>query len=359
MGTVPSNILVVNEDNDVSLRRVFESRYHVTSVDDGTGALNALSEKPFDAVILDVQDGVILDVLCAIRQQPGATNTPVLLVMNRKNHRVVARGFEMGANDYIWRPINAQLALSRVRAQVEMKKKLDAQAARIHELEALHDNHERLVRIIRHDLKNPIANLRMAEAILRRDAYAQDHTILDSVHVSIDAVQEIVEEFTVAYSAQQGIVLKPENIWADELLYDVILQFMAAAEKKGIQIHLRQSANCLIADRARLSQVMSNLISNALKYSPPDSLVQVWSQSNGGHVRLCVRDAGTGIPERERHLLFTEFGKLSPRPTGQEGSTGLGLWIVKTLTEAMNGIVGTDFPAGGGSIFWIALPSCN
>lgn len=354
-----SHILVVNEDHNSSLERVFQSRFHVTHVDDGTLALNALAEKPFDAVILDIQDTTNLEVLRAIREQPSTNDTPVILVMNRKNQQAVARGFEMGANDYISRPINAQLALSRVRAQLEIKKKMDAQFARIRELEALSANHERLVRIIRHDLKNPISNLRMAEALLRREFCKDDVTILDSLNVSIDAIQEIVEDFAIAYSAQQGIALKPENIWADDLLYDVILQYTAAAQKKNITINLEPSANCLMADRGRLSQVMSNLVSNALKYSPVGSQIRVWSHPDGDFVRLCVADQGLGVPEAEQHLLFTEFGKLSTRPTGQEGSTGLGLWIVKSLTEAMGGIVGTEFPAEGGSVFWVALTACR
>ncbi|NJL57929.1 ATP-binding protein, partial [bacterium] len=75
-------------------------------------------------------------------------------------------------------------------------------------------------------------------------------------------------------------------------------------------------------------------------------------------LRINVADQGPGIPPKERHLLFTEFGKLTPRPTGQESSTGLGLWIVKSLVELMNGSVGVECPPDGGSIFWVELPMC-
>ena len=62
------------------------------------------------------------------------------------------------------------------------------------------------------------------------------------------------------------------------------------------------------------------------------------------------------MPPDERERLFEMFGRLTPRPTGQETSTGLGLWIVKTLAAAQGGRVGADFPADGGSIFWFELP---
>lgn len=237
--------------------------------------------------------------------------------------------------------------------------KLEQQEERIRELETRQSNQERMVRIIRHDLSNPLANLRMAETILRQKIPDDCAVILDTLALSIDAIQEVIEDFTNAYLLQDHITIHLESIWADEVLYNVILQYSPAAIKKQIVLALDDSANYLIADRARLSQVTSNLISNALKYSPPGSTVRVWSEAKGNWVRLSVADEGSGIPAEERHLLFSEYGKLSPRPTGNESSTGLGLWIVRTLTEAMNGIVGADFPESGGSIFWVELPAAG
>jgi signal transduction histidine kinase len=73
--------------------------------------------------------------------------------------------------------------------------------------------------------------------------------------------------------------------------------------------------------------------------------------------RITVKDSGPGVPEHERARLFEMFSKLTPRPTGSETSTGLGLWIVKQLTLLQGGRVGADFPDEGGSVFWIDLPA--
>ena len=73
-------------------------------------------------------------------------------------------------------------------------------------------------------------------------------------------------------------------------------------------------------------------------------------------VRICVADGGPGIPPEERRKLFKMFSKLSTRPTGGETSTGLGLWIVKELTQLQGGRVGVDQRGGGGSLFWVELP---
>ena len=111
------------------------------------------------------------------------------------------------------------------------------------------------------------------------------------------------------------------------------------------------------ADRERVTQVLNNLISNAIKYSPRGSTVTLWTELQAHSVRICVSDQGPGIPAEERGRLFTQFGKLSTRPTEGENSTGLGLWIVKHLVTLLNGQVGVECPPEGGSIFWIELPA--
>jgi signal transduction histidine kinase len=81
----------------------------------------------------------------------------------------------------------------------------------------------------------------------------------------------------------------------------------------------------------------------------------MWTESYEDRMRIFVGDQGPGIPADERENLFTQFGKLSTRPTGGESSTGLGLWIAKHLTTLQGGEVGVDTPETGGSVFWIEM----
>jgi len=108
---------------------------------------------------------------------------------------------------------------------------------------------------------------------------------------------------------------------------------------------------------ARLHQIISNLVSNAVKYSPEGRVVTVSAELHNGNVRINVADEGPGIPEAERENLFEPFGKLSTKPTGGESSSGLGLWIVRELVALHHGKLGVESPADGGSIFWVELPA--
>src|SRR5262249_25620667 len=111
-----------------------------------------------------------------------------------------------------------------------------------------------------------------------------------------------------------------------------------------------------LADYDRLVQILNNLVSNAIKFSTPDSTVTVSAERRDKAVRIRVADQGPGIPADERADLFKPFSKLSPRPTAGESSSGLGLWIVKEMATLQKGTVGVDCPADGGSIFWVELP---
>jgi len=129
------------------------------------------------------------------------------------------------------------------------------------------------------------------------------------------------------------------------------------AGKKNIKIELVcPDAVPLRADPSKLEQVLSNLISNAIKYSFPDTTVTVTLEPVGNEVAIRVRDQGQGIPAAELHKLFEEFQKTSVKSTAGEKSTGLGLAIVKKIVEGHGGRISVLSEVGHGSTFQVSLP---
>ncbi|HEX2906448.1 MAG TPA: HAMP domain-containing sensor histidine kinase, partial [Phototrophicaceae bacterium] len=135
-----------------------------------------------------------------------------------------------------------------------------------------------------------------------------------------------------------------------------IEQHSASASRKDITLLIGKDEGVIQADNHRMVQIIGNLVSNAVKYSPPQHFVTVSSEILEGRVRISVADEGPGISPDERKNLFKAFSKLSNKPTGGETSSGLGLWIVKELVDLHGGEVGVDCPPDGGSIFWVELP---
>jgi signal transduction histidine kinase len=114
---------------------------------------------------------------------------------------------------------------------------------------------------------------------------------------------------------------------------------------------------CIRADGSRLMQVLTNLMSNAVKFSPAGSEVQLSILKAGKHWRINVKDQGIGIPVAFRSHIFGTFAQAEDPNVRQKGGTGLGLHIAKTMVEKMDGVIGFESEEGKGTLFWISFPA--
>lgn len=360
----PAHLLVVDDDPSLILllRSILEPHYRVTAARDGEDVLRCLAQGGFDLVLSDISMPVMdgYQILAAIRETPEYADIPVILISGMADSGDVVRGLEMGANDYLTKPIDRQVALARIRTQITLKRLLDSQKQNINELKAIQLMRDRFFHIASHELKNPMNNIRMAHFLLRGmlDEDPSVDVLLDNIEIALETMQDIVSDFLDTAAIQsQALDIDLIDILTEDVLWDVMVQFNVSAQKKNIVLKLDDTGGRIWADFRRTAQAISNLVSNAIKYSPRDTVVMLSTEQRPGVVRILIHDQGPGIPEVERPLLFSEFGKLSTKPTEGEGRTGLGLWIVKQLVTMQNGKVGAEFPEEGGSIFWIELPA--
>jgi signal transduction histidine kinase len=130
------------------------------------------------------------------------------------------------------------------------------------------------------------------------------------------------------------------------------------AVEHGVRLHYSAAGASIRvrADPDRLAQVVTNLVSNAVKFSPRGASVRVRAESRNGQARVLVEDAGPGVPEDFREQLFRPFAQADGSVTRSRGGTGLGLSIAKTLVESAGGRIGVDSPQGRGATFWFELP---
>ncbi len=154
------------------------------------------------------------------------------------------------------------------------------------------------------------------------------------------------------------LILSPEVMRVDELVSEALLLNKAFGErfKVRFQSHGDLPARTVNADRKRLQQVMTNLLSNAAKFSPENDVVEVTTEDRGANVRVAIHDRGSGIPEGFRNRIFGRFTQADSTTARQKGGTGLGLAICKRLVEMMQGRIGFEDRPGGGTSFWFELP---
>jgi two-component system, sensor histidine kinase and response regulator len=357
------HILVVDDeaDNRRLLNRILSGTARITEAGDGRTALEYLSRESFDLVLLDIMmpDMTGLQVLEIIRGQPSTVDLPVVLISALSDTDDIVRGLQLQANDYIVKPIDIDVVMARVDTQLKLKQTSDLQKQAIAELEAAQQMKDKLLRIASHDLRSPLSNVRMVQILLRE--YVKDQPealeILDTLQVTVDKMKGIIEEFLDAPKFQTtGIEIRLGHVEVAEIVAAVAAQYSRMAFDKNIAIQTQDLPGAVVADHARLEQALNNLVTNAIKYSPRDTVISLWSEIRGDRVRINVADQGPGIPIGERDKLFKEFSKLSTRPTAGESSSGLGLWIVRQMVNLQGGEVGVECPLDGGSVFWIELP---
>jgi signal transduction histidine kinase len=218
----------------------------------------------------------------------------------------------------------------------------------------------RYLGIAAHDLRNPLSSIRGLSQLLMEDAVdppeqREFHTTINRTSDEMLGLVNDLLDVAVIESGKLDLRLKEVDVAT--LVRQRVHQLEPLARNKKISLDVdadgAQHANI---DPARFSQVIDNLVSNAIKFSPLESRVQVVLRQAGNGLTFSVQDQGPGIPESERKLLFRSFQKLSARPTGGEKSTGLGLAIVKRIVDAHGGTIEVESTPGKGTRFSVAVP---
>lgn len=230
-------------------------------------------------------------------------------------------------------------------------------------LKVLHEERGAFLQIAAHDLKNPTAAIISYSDLLRErwNAWEEDKKLkrIGNIRSMAQLTFDIIRNLLDIDAIESGhYVLRPVPLNAAQILRSVCDDYRERCEAKDLRLSL---ALCnenlpLRIDRTALLQILDNLISNAIKYSPHGRSIHVSLDEEAGHALFQIRDEGPGISEEEQTRLFRKFTRLSARPTGGEHSTGLGLSIVKFMTEASGGQVGCISRLGEGATFFVSLP---
>ncbi len=229
-------------------------------------------------------------------------------------------------------------------------------------LQLLNQEKNEFLSIAAHDLKNPLTVVRGMADLLVLGVLPPEKLKSTAEKISIQAIRmhDLIANLLDLNAIEEGrMSLHPEPVDLVRLTRQACENFGEVAGRKQITLtHLTPFGECwALADSRATGQVLDNLISNAIKYSPPTSVVDVRLSTRNGRVLVDVADHGPGISEADQKKLFQRFVRLTARPTAGESSNGLGLSIVKRLVEAMNGTINCRSKLGQGTTFGLELPA--
>ncbi|MFK7843971.1 MAG: two-component regulator propeller domain-containing protein [Rhodothermales bacterium] len=261
-----------------------------------------------------------------------------------------------------WR--TSQLRAQKVALEQEVHERTRNLEERTADLTSALEENKEILSITSHDLKNPLCGfIGLSEVLLEELSDIQPSPILEDGLESIQLMKDeaermlyIVHELLDKHQVRKNDY-HPHTFDLGRLIQDVIDRHKKNADQKNIRLIFDNSEvfQVVFKENAML-RIADNLISNAIKFSPPEKNVWVSLAIQRGKVKFTVRDEGPGLTEEDRKKVFGKLQRLSAQPTAGEQSTGWGLFIVKQLAEESGATVGVSSVHGEGASFWVNIP---
>jgi signal transduction histidine kinase/ligand-binding sensor domain-containing protein len=264
---------------------------------------------------------------------------------------------------------NVSLQRRVTEATVELKQrevKLAAQAAALAlangQLIELNEQKNQFIGIVAHDLRNPLNGILLASEMLEETG-AGSAAVLSTARLIQNECRDmdgLIARFLDVAAIEAGRVkAEPAFCSLENLAQQVSARHASRATRKGIRLALdfAPGTPAAFVDPNFAKEIMDNLLSNALKFSPTATTVTLSLRAEAGQVRLTVADQGPGLTAQDQERLYRRFTRLSAAPTGGERSLGLGLSIVKHMVDAMGGRIWVVTEPGAGAAFHVAFPA--
>lgn len=351
-----ASVLVVDDepDNfDVIEILLFKEGYNLSFISSAEKALEYLSHHLPDVILLDVMmpeiDGI--ELCQRIKANASWCHIPIIMVTALSGKEDLARCIDAGADDFISKPVNGIELRARVRSLLRIKHQYD-------ELQSLLQIREDLSNMIVHDLNNPLAGILFSCELLKRSPLQpkQQKKVEDILRLS-QRMTSLVDSLLVIAKVESGkLVLDYDSVDISEMGRSVVADFEPIALQKQLTLvsELPEQSQNIEVDALILRRVLDNLLSNAMKFSPPGSPVTLLiSCPPEQKVKIQVMDCGSGISQEMQERIFEKYDV----GTFHKGiaQTGLGLAFCKMAVEAHGGTITVDNNEPQGTIFTVLI----
>ena len=220
---------------------------------------------------------------------------------------------------------------------------------------------DEFVSVVSHELRTPLTAIRGSLGLLAAgkagEVPERGQRMLDIAVQNTDRLIRLINDILDLERIESGkVAMEPRPVNAAELAHNAAEMMLPMAERAGVGLYVEAEAVRLLADADRILQVLTNLISNAVKFSPPGGSVELRVEPAGGEARFRVADQGRGIPPDRLESIFERFQQVDSSDSREKGGTGLGLAISRTIVTQHGGRIWAESEAGAGSTFHFTIP---
>lgn len=360
-------ILIVDDVmSNVLLLKILltNEKYQVCTANCGNMCIEqAKAEKP-DLILLDVMMPDIsgFDAAQILKKDPETAHIPIIFLTALNNPSDLVHGFQVGANDFLTKPFNKEELVVRVFHQIKLVAATRIIEHQNEELRATISNRDKMYSVIAHDLRSPMASIRMVlnlvvNAMSPEIIGPELFELLDKANRESEEVHDLLDNLLKWTKSQTGrLTVVRQDLDLNDIIPGVVDIFEMIAQTKKIELKYQGSSNpvVVIADNDMLKTIVRNFLSNAIKFSPENSSIEISLNVEGDFAKVSVRDHGVGIAPERIDSIFKK-GETTYGTGGEEGS-GLGLQLCADFARKIDGDVIVESVLGEGSTFSVLVP---
>ena len=367
--------ILIAEDDPIS-RRVLQSTldkwgYEVLVCSDGLEAWEAFqsNDAPAMAILDWMMPGIDgIDLCRRVRESPNLDSTYILLLTAKDGTEDLVEGLKAGANDYVTKPFDRAELQARVSVGQRMVELQSQLADRVEELKRESLAKSQILSTVTHELNTPLSSIvGYADRMLfRQDKIGllneRQQGYLETIQRNAHRLNVLIEDLLDVSRIESGsLELNLTELDVRPEIETVVssLQDQISEKEMAVVLDIPNDPGKVRADRLRFSQVITNLLSNALKYSPAQATTTITVQQEDGFLRISVSDTGYGISPEDQAQLFSKFFRADNSDTSEVPGTGLGLFITKNIVEEHGGQIWVRSELRKGSKFSFTLPNAS
>jgi len=365
-----STILIVDDDRlSLELLSSLLSNYSVRCAQGGAAGLAAIFDDAPDLVLSDVVmpdvDG--FELVRQLKANEATRAIPIVLITSLNARAERLRGLAAGADDFLTRPVDTTELEVRVRSLLRSKRLYDQLQTSNLELERAVNARDEFLSVASHELRTPVAGVKAAAQLLLR---LQNRGTLNAENLknslqglerSASRLALLTEDLLDVTRLRDGrLPLRPTAVdLSDLVIRTVELYRTHLPPTHAIDLELSDETCALVADSGRIEQIVTNLLENAVKYSPEGGTVRVRVRPQAGGCLVEITDRGLGLPAGAADLIFEPFGRVQNSTTRHLPGMGLGLYICRQIADAHAGRIWADSPGenqGTTMRLWLPVP---